>query len=82
MKPEVTPEVKAYMSALGKIRTEKRAAASARNGKSPKIKIKPIESFDCTCKRCPDNPKTYCPRGRAILRRRAAAATIAAEPSA
>jgi DNA-binding PadR family transcriptional regulator len=32
----------------------------------------PLAAFACTCEKCPDQPKTYCPRGRAIIRRQRA----------
>jgi hypothetical protein len=54
--------------ALGSISTPKKAASSAANGK--RRGMLPLEELTCTCGKCPDNPKTYCPRGRAIIRRR------------
>ncbi len=57
-------------AALGSISTPKKAASSAANGIKTRFKAKPLAAFTCTCGKCPDNPKTYCPRGRAIIRRR------------
>lgn len=56
------------MRILGSRKSEKKAASSRAN--LGKRKLKPIADFRCDCKKCPDAPKTYCPRGRAILRRR------------
>jgi hypothetical protein len=64
------------MKVIGARKTPKKAASSRANGKlggRPAGTLKPLESFECKCGKCPDDPKTYCPRGRAILRRRAAA---------
>ncbi len=66
------------MSLIGSRKSEKKAATSAENGRKggrPAGALKPLESFVCTCGKCPDDPKTYCPRGRAIIRRRNAAQT-------
>lgn len=60
-------------AALGSIRTPKKAASSAANGIKTRWQAKPLEALTCTCGKCPDSPKTYCPRGRAIIRRRAKA---------
>jgi len=60
-------------AALGSIRTPKKAASSAANGIKTRWQPKPLETLTCTCGKCPDSPKTYCPRGRAIIRRRAKA---------
>jgi hypothetical protein len=65
--------------ALGSITTPRKAASSARNGAVTQFKPKPLESFACTCGKCPDDPKTYCPRGRAIRRRQAAQAATPAQ---
>jgi hypothetical protein len=65
--------IRRAMSAIGKRKTPAKAAASRANGAKggrPKTNLKPLEDFVCTCHKCPDDPKTYCPRGRAIIRRR------------
>ena len=59
------------MGLLGKRTSEKKRAAVARNGAATQFQEKPLEEFECKCRKCPDDPKTYCPRGRAIIRRRA-----------
>ena len=67
------------MSVIGSRTSEKKAATSAANGRKggrPAGALKPLESFTCTCGKCPDDPKTYCPRGRAIIRRRAQAEAV------
>ena len=64
---------------LGRIKSERKTQAARQNAKQPRPngrktrKQKPLEAFACTCGKCPDDPKTYCPRGRAIIRRRATA---------
>lgn len=58
------------MGLLGKRTSEKKRAAVARNNVATRFKAKPLEELTCVCGQCPDNPKTSCPRGRAILRRR------------
>ena len=61
------------MGLLGKRTSEKKRAAVARNNVATRFKAKPLEELECVCGQCPDNPKTYCPRGRAIVRRAAKA---------
>lgn len=56
------------MRILGSRKSEKKAAASRAN--LQKRQLKPIEEFVCVCHKCPNDPKTYCLRGRAIIRRR------------
>jgi len=60
-------------AALGSIKSAKKAASSAANGIKTRWQAKPLEELACTCGKCPDSPKTYCPRGRAIIRRHAKA---------
>jgi hypothetical protein len=63
-------------AALGSIKTAKKAASSTRNGAATRFKPVPLDELECRCGKCPDNPKTNCPRGRAILRRQRAAQSI------
>lgn len=58
-------------AALGSIKTPKKAASSAANGIKTRWQAKPLEALTCTCNKCPNDPKTYCPRGRAMIRRAA-----------
>jgi hypothetical protein len=68
--PEKIPDaVREYMSAIGSRKTEKKLKAIARNGLSTRFKPKPLSELECICGKCPSDPKTYCPRGRAIRRR-------------
>jgi hypothetical protein len=60
------------MRALGRRTSEKKKAAVARNNAATRFQAKPLDELACTCGQCPDNPKTSCPRGRAIRRRMAA----------
>lgn len=57
------------MGLLGRRKTEKKRAAVARNNVATRFQAKPLEELQCVCGQCPDHPKTYCPRGRAIVRR-------------
>ena len=64
-------------AAMGRIRTPKKAAAARENGKLGAAfgarggrPLKPLAELKCVCGKCPDDPKTYCPRGRAIISRR------------
>lgn len=64
----MTPEKRREaMRAIGSIKTPKKAVTSAANGR--KNVGRPLETFACNCGKCPDDPKGYCPRGRAIKRR-------------
>lgn len=70
------------MGLLGKRTSEKKRAAVARNNAATRFQAKPLEALACICGKCPDSPKTYCPRGRAIIRRRAKAEAQAATAQA
>jgi hypothetical protein len=61
------------MGLLGRRKSEKKRAAVAQNNVGTRFKAKPLDALACTCGQCPENPKTYCPRGRAIIRRAAKA---------
>ncbi len=77
MSEEIPQAVRDYMSAIGSKKTEAKQEAARRNGAATRFKPRPLDEFECKCRKCPEDPKTYCPRGRAILRRRAAAETKA-----
>jgi hypothetical protein len=64
--------ISAAMSILGSRKTEAKLEAARRNGAATRFQPKPLSELECTCGKCPDDPKSYCPRGRAIRRRRAA----------
>jgi hypothetical protein len=66
-------KIREAMSLLGKRTSEKKRAAVARNNAATRFQEQPLEALECRCGKCPDDPKTYCPRGRAIIRRRKAA---------
>jgi hypothetical protein len=68
------------MRLLGRRTSEKKKKTSARNGERTRFQAKPLSELVCTCGQCPDNPKTKCPRGRAIRRRQAAGLPL--EPAA
>jgi hypothetical protein len=57
------------MRILGSRRSERKAESSRRNSLKTRFQSKPLHELECTCGKCPDDPKTYCPRGRAIRRR-------------
>jgi hypothetical protein len=73
-KPAVTSEVREYLSHIGSIRTEKKARASAENGKQGGRPQKDLSEIPCTCGRgdALEGHPTTCPRGLAIRRRRKA----------
>lgn len=62
------------MRALGRRTSDAKKLAATRNSQHTQFKAKPLDELACTCGHCPDNPKTTCPRGRAIRRRMAASA--------
>lgn len=70
------------MGLLGRRKTEKKRAAVARNNVATRFQAKPLEELQCVCGQCPDHPKTYCPRGRAIVRRQRKASDQAKESQA
>ena len=71
MKREIPDAVRAYMSELGKTRSEaKMKSAEANLAKGRAARRKDPATLPCTCGQCPDNPLTTCPRGR-LLRQRA-----------
>jgi hypothetical protein len=72
MSDEIPDAVRAYMSQIGSKKTEAKKDAARRNGAATRFAPKPLEELECTCGKCPSDPKTYCPRGRAIIRRRTA----------
>lgn len=63
-------QISEVMRALGQRTSEAKKKAASENGRATRFQAKPIEDFECRCGKCPDDPKTYCPRGRAIIRRR------------
>jgi len=70
MNAEISPEVRAYLSALGRKKTPAKAASSRRNALvAAAARRKDPAQLPCVCGRCPANPKTTCPRGR-LLRQR------------
>ena len=73
MSNKIPDAVRDYMSAIGSKKTEAKIEAAKRNGAATRFTAKPLEELECKCGKCPDDPKTYCPRGRAIIRRRATA---------
>jgi hypothetical protein len=67
----ISPEVRAYMSAIGSKKTEAKAKSSRQNAAAATAaRRKDLTALPCLCGQCPDNPKTTCPRGR-LLRQRA-----------
>ncbi len=71
MSNDLSPEVRAYMSAMGSKKTAAKAASSRRNAEvAAAARRKDPMTLPCTCGACPDNPLTTCPRGR-LLRQRA-----------
>jgi hypothetical protein len=81
MSNDLSPEVRAYMSAMGSKKTAAKAASSRRNAEiAAAARRKDPLDLECTCGQCPDNPLTTCPRGR-LLRQRARSATNQATAS-
>ena len=71
-RPEVTAEeLRRALGYIGSIRTPKKAASSASNGRLGGRPAKPLNEFPCTCGRgdALEGHPTTCPRGRAIRRR-------------
>jgi len=76
----VPAPVRAYLSAIGSKKTEKKARASRSNAaKGAAARRKDPMSLPCTCGQCPDAPLTTCPRGR-LLRQRQRNAGSARQP--
>lgn len=69
--------IREAMGLLGKRSTPKKRSAALTNGAATRWQPQPLDALACTCGKCPDSPKTYCPRGRAIIRRRAKAQATA-----
>jgi len=71
-RPEVSPEeLRRALGYIGSIRTPKKAASSASNGRLGGRPAKPLSEFVCTCGRGDvlEGHKTMCPKGRALRRR-------------
>lgn len=66
----ITPSEAA--AALGRIKTEKKVAASRENGKLGGGQMKPLASIPCNCGAEGLEHKSTCPRGRRIRTRRRA----------
>lgn len=67
--------IRQAMSVIGKRTSAAKKVSSRENGKRggrPAGSLKPLSQLNCTCGGCPEQPKTTCPRGRAIRRRLAA----------
>jgi hypothetical protein len=77
MRKEIPPEVRAYMSELGKTQSEAKTKTARENlALGAAARRKDPATLPCTCGQCPDNPKTTCPRGR-LLRQRMRGAKLA-----
>lgn len=71
MTRSIPDAVRAYMSELGKTKSDAKIQTSRVNlAKGAAARRKDPMTLPCTCGQCPDNPKTTCPRGR-LLRQRA-----------
>lgn len=71
-KPDVSrEELSRALAYVGSIKTPKKSAASAANGKKGGRPIKPLAAIPCTCGRGDtlEGHPTTCPRGLAIRRR-------------
>lgn len=79
MSTEISPEVRSYMSKLGKSKSPAKIAAARKSAVlGGRARRKDPNSLPCTCGQCPDHPKTTCPRGM-LLYQRARLARITAE---
>jgi hypothetical protein len=67
-------EIRRTLSYVGSIKTPKKSAASAENGRLGGRPQKPLSEIPCTCGRgdSMEGHPTTCPRGLAIRRRRKA----------
>jgi len=71
-RPQISPEeLRRALGYLGSIKTPKKAASSASNGRLGGRPAKPLSEFVCTCGRGDvlEGHKTTCPKGRALRRR-------------
>lgn len=81
MANEISPEIRAYMSALGSKKTEAKMKSARENlAKGANARRKDPMTLPCVCGQCPDKPLTTCPRGR-LLRQRARLSELAATSS-
>ena len=63
---EFTAEQREVFAALGRVRSEKKAASSRENGKKGGKKVKPLIEIPCTCGGEGLEHKSTCRRGVAI----------------
>lgn len=72
-KPEIPDDVRKALGYIGSIKTAKKSAASAENGKLGGRPQKPLSEIPCTCGAGESlQHGSLCPRGRAIRRRQKA----------